>query len=146
MALGKSGEVRRGVIAVEVRRFLAVGAVTVAIDFTVYQSLLWARAVTPVAKAIGFVAGASFAYVMNRSWTFGHLTRTSSIRFRTPVLFAMLYLGTLGINVASNSLVLAMVGYGSGARAAGFLVATSLSATINFVGMKLLVFRPPTPR
>lgn len=123
----------------ELAIFLVVGGLTVLVDFSVYRGLLWTSGLdVGVAKAVGFLAGTVFAYVANRLWTFGHHQHQASSAWR----FALLYGATLLANVAVNALVLRLAGGAAWAVQGAFLVATGVSATLNFVGMKLYVFRP----
>ncbi|HVY53441.1 MAG TPA: GtrA family protein, partial [Gammaproteobacteria bacterium] len=68
----------------EIFIFLIVGALTVLVDFSTYFILLslniWSIA---VCKAIGFITGTLFAYLANKTWTFGHTqpARGSVLRF-----------------------------------------------------------------
>ena len=120
-------------------RFLVIGVLTVVVDFTTYRLLLASGVPVPWAKAIGFVMGTVFAYFANRRWTFeGAQPRGGSV-FR----FALLYACTLAINVAVNAWILRLaLGFEmpSVAVPAAFVVATGLSAVLNFVGMKFFVF------
>jgi putative flippase GtrA len=121
----------------EIRRFLIVGSTTVAIDLICYSALLRAGVPVPMAKAIGFVAGMIFAWFANRFYTFAQKGG-----FGRMTGFVVLYLGTLGLNVLTNQLWLSLLGPSTFGYFGAFLVATGLSATANFLGMKLLVFRP----
>jgi putative flippase GtrA len=121
----------------QVQRFLIVGFTTVAIDFAVYRSLLALDTPTALAKGIGFIAGTVFAYFANRLWTFDRA------RGRRDVftLFLGLYLSTLAINVGVNNGVIAILEDAEIGLLLGFLVATGTSATLNFVGMRMIVFK-----
>lgn len=119
-------------ISREALLFLIVGVLTVGVDFAVYNLLLPVLPVT-VAKMISFAAGTVFAYVANRFITFGNKSRGSLWRF------LLLYGMTLGINTGVNSLILNLLG--PQAKTLAFLCATGASATLNFLGMKFLVFR-----
>ncbi|MBW3654818.1 MAG: GtrA family protein [Gemmatimonadetes bacterium] len=121
----------------QLRRFLVVGLLTVAVDGAAYRALLWAGVPVHAAKAAGFGTGSVFAYFANRAYTFGSRARGA----RTFAAFAGVYLATLAVNVAVNAAVLARAGRGDGAVALAFLCATATSATLNFMGMKHLVFR-----
>ncbi|MYM86006.1 GtrA family protein [Rugamonas sp. FT82W] len=118
--------------------FLVVGALTVLVDLLVYRALMAAGLATAPAKAAGFLAGTVFAYCANRRWTFGHrpASRASAARF------AVLYGATLAANVAVNAAVLRMLGANGAALAVplAFVAATGISAMLNFIGMKTLVF------
>ncbi len=120
----------------QVARFLVVGTTTVAIDFAVYSLLLLLGGAVASSKGIGFVAGTLFAYFANRLWTFnaqGGLDRIAR--------FFVVYGVNLGVNVGLNSVVLALLGYEQIDIVLAFLVATGTSATLNFLGMKFLVFK-----
>jgi putative flippase GtrA len=90
-----------------------------------------------MAKAVGFLAGTVFAYFANRFWTFGHKTALAGSAWR----FAVLYTATLALNVYINALALDKLADLSVAVQISFLLATGVSATLNFLGMKLFVFR-----
>jgi len=124
----------------EIFRFLVVGFTTVAIDFCSYRLLLALGAPYAPGKAAGFVVGTVFAYFANRFWTFaGQGVRPAP---GNPLRFAVLYATTLLCNVAANSVLLSAFSAYRHAIPVAFLVATALSATLNFLGMKYLVFRP----
>ena len=121
----------------EVSVFLVVGSLTVLVDFSTYRSLVWlAIAHVDIAKAIGFLAGTLFAYFANRFWTFGHKSHAPGSMWR----FALLYTLTLGANVFVNALALRLFAN----VLLSFLLATAISAILNFLGMKLFVFKSPT--
>lgn len=121
---------------VQVRRFLAVGATTVGIDYTVYSLLLFADVPVSPAKAAGFVTGTVFAYFANRLWTFATHGGLGRI-----IGFMVVYGISLGVNVSLNNGALALLGYEQLAVVLAFLVATAVSASLNFLGMKFLVFK-----
>lgn len=127
-------------LAREVAVFLPVGGAAVAIDAAVYAALLGLGLSTAPAKTVGFCAGALWAYHANKLLTF----RAETGR---PLHFAAVYLGSLLLNVALNGAVLLLAGrLGLPdwlAVPAAFIVTTGASATANFVGMRLIVFRKP---
>ena len=117
--------------------FILVGCTTVLIDFLVYQSLLLSDSLAvEIAKGGGFVVGTCFAYFANRAWTFRN---QKSSRF-SIWKFLILYPVTLVINVAINSAGLAVLPDGKIEIYVAFGFATMVSASLNFVGMKYLVF------
>ena len=120
----------------QARRFLVVGTTTVLVDLASYSFCLWLTVGIDPAKGIGFVVGTIFAYVANRLWTFSARGGADRV-FR----FAALYLSTLVVNVAVNAGMVWLGGTAKPALAAAFVVATGLSACLNFLGMKFLVFR-----
>lgn len=122
----------------ELTLFLIVGSLTVIFDFMVYRSLVWAGFVgVDTAKAISFLVGTVFAYLANRAWTFGHKPHASGSVWR----FALLYAATLGANVVVNALALVLFVDAVAAIQTAFLLATGVSACLNFLGMKLFVFK-----
>ena len=121
----------------QVGRFLIVGITTVLIDFVIYLLLLFFDFETDLSKALSFSGGAIFAYFANRSYTF-QSERNGLLRF---ILFSALYLLTLTINVGMNELVLSVLGEAQLFIVFAFLIATSLSATINYIGMKYIIFK-----
>jgi len=122
----------------ELSVFLIVGALTVLVDFTSYRGLLLLGIMSiELAKAAGSITGTLFAYFANRFWTFGHTPHHPSSVWR----FAVLYASTLGANVLVNSLALKLLANNTGAIQLAFLLATSVSASLNFVGMKYFVFK-----
>jgi putative flippase GtrA len=119
--------------------FVLVGCITVLIDFLVYQSLLLSNTLTvEIAKGGGFVIGTCFAYFANRAWTF----RTEQSSRFSLWKFLILYPVTLVINVTINSATLTILAESLIEIYVAFGLATMVSASLNFVGMKYVVFRP----
>lgn len=116
--------------------FLIVGSLTVGVDFLSYHLLLWLGVAYAFAKACGFIAGTIFAYFANKHWTFGHVEHAPNSVPR----FVALYVTTLGANVLVNQAVLGMAGHAALGVNLAFLVATGVSAVLNFLGMKFFVF------
>ena len=121
----------------QLQRFLIVGFTTVAIDFVVYQLLLLLDTPTAPAKGVGFIAGTIFAYFANKLWTFSRAKGGNTVF----AMFVGLYLTTLAINVGVNSGVIAALGKDGVFFALAFLIATGTSATLNFAGMRMIVFK-----
>ena len=121
----------------EVARFLIVGGTTVLIDLIYYFILIYMGFDTPLSKGVSFSVGAVFAYFANRNYTF----QSSMGGFFRFTVFILLYLSTLAVNVVSNEIVLKLTSQINGSLMISFLIATSLSATLNFVGMKYIVFK-----
>ena len=125
----------------ELSVFLVVGISTVVVDYIFYRGMVVLQWTTiDVAKAFGFIVGTLFAYVANRFWTFSHKETANN----SVLKFALLYGVTLSANVLVNSQFLEFlknVGY---AVQLSFFFATGVSATLNFIGMKFIVFKPRT--
>jgi putative flippase GtrA len=127
----------------EIAIFLVVGILTVAIDFSVYYSLIYLGFDSVnIAKGMGFIGGSIFAYFANRFWTFKDQdTRSGSI-----LRFAMVYIVGLNANVLINHFSIFMfnhfVSHNDYSRVifCAFVLATGVSAALNFLGMKFFVF------
>lgn len=118
--------------------FLIVGALTVLVDFVTYRGLIELQLMgVNMAKATGFLIGTLFAYFANRFWTFGHNSHVPGSALR----FVVLYATTLGANVLTNALALKLLSDMASAFQLAFLIATGVSACLNFLGMKLFVFK-----
>lgn len=122
---------------------MIVGVSTVLVDFISYRGLIGFQVMeVDMAKAAGFLVGTLFAYFANRFWTFGHNPHVPGSVWR----FSALYASTLGANVLTNALVLKLLADMAIAIQLAFLLATGVSACLNFLGMKLFVFKPiPAP-
>jgi len=121
----------------ELAFFLVVGASAVLIDLIVYRGLIGYQVIqVDMAKATGFLVGTLFAYLANRFFTFGHKAHVPGSAWR----FSALYASTLCANVLINAFALTMLA-DVGAILYAFMLATGVSACINFLGMKFFVFR-----
>ena len=121
----------------QLQRFLITGFATVVIDFATYRLLLHLDSPTAIAKALGFITGTVFAYFSNKLWTFDRAKGGSYVFSR----FIALYVTTLIINVCVNSGVIAVLGEEEHFLAFAFLIATGTSATLNYNGKKMVVFK-----
>ncbi|WP_194791197.1 GtrA family protein [Pseudomonas sp. UFMG81] len=119
--------------------FLVVGSLTVLVDFLSYRGLASAGWL-PVdwAKGVGFLVGTVFAYFANRFWTFNAKVPAQGSVGR----FVCLYACTLLANIAINRLALSTLG---GIVPLAFVLATGVSAVLNFLGMKFFVFKTSSP-
>jgi len=116
--------------------FLLVGSATVVIDYGSYWSLVNLGVFPILAKGISFLIGAAFAFIANSRFTFD--VALSSERIPR---FSLLYLVTLALNVLSNHIVLNIYGSSVAVMNVAFVLAVSLSATANFLGMKYWVYK-----
>ena len=117
----------------EIFRFLVVGFSSVAIDAAVYTYILtWAD--IDVSKAFGFIDGSIFGYLLNRAWTF----ESKAPILASGVSFSALYSLTFLANVSLNHFAIHQL---SMPPILAFLIATSASTILNFLGMKFWVFR-----
>lgn len=127
-------------IKLQFAKFLVVGSLTVGLDFLVYLGLISAEiATTDIAKLLGFLSGTIFAYFANQFWTFKNQNEVAigSSLWR----FGLLYGLTLLVNVSVNSVFLGCLDGQAYQIQYAFLIATCLSALLNFLGMKYFVFK-----
>lgn len=128
----------------ELAIFLIVGFLTVVIDFLTYCVLMHFKLLgfngVNFAKAVGFIGGTTFAYFANRFWTFQQKTVGSGSVTR----FILVYVLSFSANIAINDFgilwlsdVLITTEY---ILLIAFILATGVSATLNFIGMKFFVF------
>ena len=121
----------------EVYVFLVVGTLATIVDFAVYSLLTNLGNISfSSAKTISFIAGTLFAYVANKNWTFQHKKKVTN----SLVRFFVLYLFTLFINVYFNSIFLTILREVPRNFELAFVLSTAISATLNFTGMKFIVF------
>ncbi|MDA8691944.1 GtrA family protein [Candidatus Pseudothioglobus singularis] len=114
-----------------------VGITTVFVDLICYTILILISLDTYLAKGASFLVGTVFAYFANRKITFRVPSNSQNNKF---FYFLILYLTTLFINVSINEFVLNFSGHDISSYALAFICATSVSASINFFGMKFFVF------
>lgn len=127
----------RRIIRNEFARFLVVGFTSVAIDYVSYRTLLALGLATASAKASSFIIGAIFGYFANRIFTFRVAKKW---HWQETAKFIAVYLFALMANVAANAGTIRMVGHSEIGIGIAFLIATAISATLNYLGMKRLVF------
>lgn len=121
----------------EVYVFLVVGTLATIVDFAVYSLLTNLGNISfSSAKTISFIAGTLFGYVANKNWTFQYKKKVTN----SLVRFFVLYLFTLFINVYFNSTFLTILREVPRNFELAFVLSTAISATLNFIGMKFIVF------
>ena len=123
----------------QLKKFLIIGVITVAIDYSAYGILVYFLFNLSFAKTIGFVLGTFFSFIANRKITFGYHEHF----WRGLAKFIFLYAISMTLNVFFNNLSLKLLGNISFKFQISFIIATIISATINFLGMKFFVFKKP---
>lgn len=128
-------------LSAQLRRFLITGLTATGIDSAVYSTLLYLGMDFSPAKACGFLVAVLFAYNGHRRWTFGsHGSR------KRIAGFIGLYVTTFLINNLTNTMMLEILGKEQRIDIAGaFIVATGITAIVNFTMMKFFIFRPAKP-
>ena len=128
-------------LTAQLRRFIITGLAAALVDSLVYSLMLYLGMDFSPAKACGFIAAVAFAYNGHRRWTFA--THGSKKRIAG---FAGLYVTTFVVNNVTNSLMLELLGKERVAEiAAAFVVATGVTAAVNFTMLKFFIFRRRQP-
>lgn len=123
----------------EIFRFLVVGGMAALLDLGIYLALTAWGLPTFIAKLVSFVAAGMVAYLAHKTITFRN--RTANALVSIPLFFGI-YTITLGLNVLANEGLLALLHLrGEWGVLLAWGGATALSATVNFLGGKLVVFR-----
>jgi putative flippase GtrA len=122
----------------ELSVFLVVGISTVVVDYIFYQGMValqWAT--IDIAKTFSFIVGTLYAYGANRFWTFSHKEAANN----SALKFVLLYSVTLSANVLINSQLLEFLRNIDYEVQISFFFATGVSSTLNFIGMKFIIFK-----
>lgn len=116
----------------EIGRFLIAGIIVLVVDASFYYLLLFFLQPS-LSKAIAFICGTTAAYLLNKFWTF----KKSGYCHKEIIKFIILYLGTMSVNVGINSLFLSY----SNNFPLSYVIATAITASINYLGQKFIVFK-----
>lgn len=123
-------------------RFILVGGVAFLLVNVLYISLvLLGLAIIP-SSMIAYFSGTIFAFFLNRRFTFQSKYKASVFEFGK---YAALYIVTLAFNTLVNWLLLKLIADIEYGLAIAFAISTMLSAFVNFVGLKIVVFNHTAP-
>lgn len=122
----------------QIIRFIATGGLSAVVDFGLYVLLLSSGMDVRLAKSIGFVAGTTTAYLINRRWTFQ--APPSRARF---VAVVALYGVTFGVQVGINTMLYDVL---PDLRLSlhvliAFVIAQGTATVINFVVQRMIIFK-----
>lgn len=128
----------------ELTIFLIVGLLTALIDFLIYRALIHFNPLglnsVNIAKGMGFISGTIFAYFANRFWTFQQQTTSSGSVARFILVYILGFSANIAINYLSISWLSDAIIIPEYILLIAFVLATGVSATLNFIGMKFFVF------
>jgi putative flippase GtrA len=132
----------------ELSIFLVVGLLAMAIDFAVYRALIFIRLLdlngVSFPKGVGFIVGTIFAYFANRFWTFNRQTIGAGSVGRFILVYLLGLTANIAVNYLSISWLATLAPISGHVLIIGFLLATGVSAVLNFIGMKFFVFTDST--
>ncbi len=120
----------------QLARFVLVGGVAAVVDYGSYQALLALGLWVHLAKALGFVAGTTTAYLVNRRWTFQG--GGGGAQF---VSILALYGITFAVQIGMNAVMLGLLPPMTGEITVAFIVAQGVATSINFIVQRTVIFR-----
>ncbi|MFN2477868.1 MAG: GtrA family protein [Pseudonocardiaceae bacterium] len=123
-------------LSTQLTRFVLVGGVAAVVDYSSYQALLATGLWVHLAKALGFIAGTTTAYLINRRWTFQG--RGGRAEFASVMA---LYGITFVVQVGMNAVMLALLPPIRGEITCAFIVAQGIATSINFIVQRTVIFR-----
>lgn len=122
------------ILKMELIKYLFTGGGAVLIDFFVYELLTVLMGWNPsISKGTSYIAGALFAFTLNKFWTF---ESDAPIR-RAFVKFSVLYTLTFSANVGIHALFIWLLSL----ELFAFAIATFTSIVLNYIGQKFWVFK-----
>jgi putative flippase GtrA len=124
-------------LSTQLTRFVLVGGFAAVVDYGSYQTLLALGLWVHLAKALGFIAGTTTAYLINRRWTFQ--SQGSRAQFASVMA---LYGITFIVQVGMNAVMLAVLPPIRGEITCAFVVAQGTATCINFIVQRTVIFRP----
>lgn len=124
-------------LTTQVWRFLVTGGFSAIVDFGLYVLLYRVLGLQPdLAKTLGWIAGTTTAYLLNRRWTF----QAPPSRSRLIAVWA-LYITTFVIQVGLNHLFLEVFDYSAVGVVFAFVIAQGTATVINFIVQRAVIFK-----
>lgn len=118
----------------EMIRFASIGVFAVATDFVIYFLLVFLNLPISLSKSLSYICGNIISFVGNRTFVFN---ATKKHLFYQILPFALLYGSTLIINNVVNQWLLNIYGI----KLLAWFIATGVAVSINFLGVKFIVFK-----
>ena len=121
----------------QIKFFLIFGIITVLIDYSIYRTLIFFEFNLNLAKTISFICGTIFSFGANKNITFS----LKNDFLKHLIKFILLYFVSMMLNIFLNTISLNLLSHSNFKVQFSFILATIVSATNNFVGMKYFVFK-----
>jgi putative flippase GtrA len=142
----------------QITKFFIIGVSAVLVDFIVYYMMSdFMNVNTDISKALGFIIGTIYTYFLNKKWTWKYTEKSNKgMVFMFGIVYAVSFVFNILINkygleylphnmislTAQNSDgKLSTLFAIKGEKFLAFFFATVMSAVINFIGQKYLVFK-----
>lgn len=132
-------------VFVQLLRFGIIGGFCALLDFGTYQGLralgMDAAPLVDIARAASFIVGTTTAYLLNKRFTFaarGGVRQVSE--------FIALYGTTFAVAVGVNRWMLEILPISGWQSTLAWVISQGTATTINFVMLKLVVFRDGAQR
>ena len=115
-------------------KFNAVGLVNTAVDFLVFEVLVFAGVYYITAQVVSYVCGMLNSYLLNSRWTFRDKADTAG----RVIAFALVNLVSLGVSIGVQALAQSTV---TQSETIAKIISLPFSIGVNFLGNRLFVFR-----
>lgn len=117
-------------------RFGLVGICGAVVDYSSLMLQVWLGVWPELARAISFMIGSTFAYLVNRRWTF-----TSHRNFREVVTWAIVLGSTFLLVTGGNALLLRLLPDSPWRITLAWAISQGIATTFNFLAQRKFVFR-----
>jgi putative flippase GtrA len=145
------------VVIKQITKFFIIGVSAVIVDLVIYYFLSDLLGLnTDISKASGFLIGTVYTYFLNKKWTWRYTEKSNK---NMVTMFGLVYAVSFVFNILINKYGLLWIPDRNvfldvtidqdkysifafkGGKFLAFFLATVVSAVINFLGQKFLVFK-----